>query len=144
MLDVVPIPGHEATHIALYDRQTGLVLTGDTLYPGLLFVNDWTQYRASVARLRTFLATRTVSHVLGAHVEMTNSPTVNYAYGTTYQPAEHVLDLAATHLTELDTALTSLGATPPTQTRIQQCMSAPRPLDAGCATIVHNDFVIDP
>jgi hydroxyacylglutathione hydrolase len=144
VLDVVPIPGHEATHIAIYDRQTGLLLTGDTLYAGLLFVSDWTQYRASVARLRAFVATRTVSHVLGAHVEMTSTPTVNYAYGTTYQPAEHVLDLAATHLSELDTALTALGATPPTATRIQQCMSAPRPLDAGCAVIVHNDFIIDP
>ncbi|MDB4965318.1 MAG: beta-lactamase domain protein, partial [Myxococcales bacterium] len=114
ILDVVPIPGHEATHIAIYDRQTGLLLTGDTLYPGLLFVNDWPQYRASAARLRAFVATRSVSHVLGAHIEMTNTPTVNYAYGTTYQPAEHVLDLAATHLTELEAALTSLGATPPT------------------------------
>jgi len=126
VIDVVPIPGHEATHIALYDRQTGLALTGDTLYPGLLFIDDWTAYRASVARLRSFLATRPVSHVLGAHIEMTATPKVNYPYGTTYQPNEHALPLELAHLVELDTALTQLGATPP---------SSP---------VAHDDFVIDP
>src|SRR3954467_10635555 len=47
IVDVLAIPGHEATHIAFYDRKTGLLFTGDTLYPGLLFINDWTSYRAS-------------------------------------------------------------------------------------------------
>jgi glyoxylase-like metal-dependent hydrolase (beta-lactamase superfamily II) len=144
VLDVVAIPGHETSHIALYDRQTGILLTGDTLYAGLLFVNDWTQYRASVARLQQFASTRPISHVLGGHIEMTNTPTVNYAYGTTYQPAEHVLELGAAHLAELDAALTALGPTAPTSTRVSQCMNAPRPLDAGCHQIVHDDFVIDP
>jgi hydroxyacylglutathione hydrolase len=144
VLDAIAIPGHETTHIALYDRQTGILLTGDTLYAGLLFVNDWTQYRASVARLQQFAASRPISHVLGAHIEMTSTPTVNYDYGTTYQPAEHVLELAASHLAELDAALSALGPTPPTAARISQCMKAPRPLDAGCRQIVHDDFVIDP
>ena len=31
VLDVIPIPGHQSAHIALYDRQTGILLTGDTL-----------------------------------------------------------------------------------------------------------------
>ena len=144
VLDVLAIPGHEATHIAVYDRQTGLLFTGDTLYPGLLFVSDWTQYRASVARLQQFASKHTISHVLGAHIEMTSTPTVNYDYGTTYQPAEHVLELGADHLAELDAALTALGPTAPTAARVSQCMSAPRPLDAGCRQIVHDDFVIDP
>jgi len=144
VLDAVAIPGHEATHVALYDRQTGLLLTGDTLYAGLLFVSDWTAYRASVARLQQFAAARPISHVLGAHIEMTSTPTVNYAYGTTYQPNEHVLELGASHLKELADALSALGPTAPTSSRVNQCLSGPRPLDAGCALIVHNDFVIDP
>jgi glyoxylase-like metal-dependent hydrolase (beta-lactamase superfamily II) len=144
VLDVLAIPGHEVSHIALYDRQTGILLTGDTLYAGLLFINDWTQYRASVARLQQFASTRPISHVLGAHIEMTSTPTINYDYGTTYQPAEHVLELAASHLAELDAALTALGPTPPDPARVSQCMTAPRPLDASCHQIVHDDFVIDP
>ncbi|HSD88240.1 MAG TPA: MBL fold metallo-hydrolase [Kofleriaceae bacterium] len=126
VLDVLAIPGHEATHIALYDRRTGLLLTGDTLYPGLLFINDWATYRTSVHRLAEFAASHEISHVLGAHVEMTSTPKQVYPYGTTYQPAEHVLELSASHVAELDAALTALGATPPSQ------------------PVAHDDFVIDP
>jgi len=126
VLDVLAIPGHEAQHIVLYDRQTGLLLTGDSLYPGLLFINDWTAYRDSIHRLAAFAASRPIAHVLGAHVEMTATPKVNYPYGTTFQPDEHVLELTAAHLVELDAALVALGATPP---------SGP---------IAHDDFVIDP
>ncbi|MBS1123261.1 MAG: gloB2 [Deltaproteobacteria bacterium] len=126
VLDVLAIPGHEATSIALYDRQTGLLLTGDTLYPGLLFINSWNEYRASISRLARFVATHEVSHVLGAHVEMTATPKLNYEYGTTFQPDEHVLQLAPRHLAELDAKLTELGSSTP---------SGSVPLD---------DFVIDP
>jgi glyoxylase-like metal-dependent hydrolase (beta-lactamase superfamily II) len=122
----VELPGHEATHIAIYDRQTGLLLTGDSLYPGLLFISDWTAYRASIHRLAQFAAGQPIAHVMGAHIEMTATPKVNYPYGTTYQPDEHALPLTAAHLTELDAALTQLGPTPPGQ------------------PVAHDDFVIDP
>jgi hydroxyacylglutathione hydrolase len=126
VLDAVPIPGHEVQHIALYDRQTGLLLTGDSLYPGLLFVNDWAAYRTSVATLVDVVATRPIAHVLGAHIEMTATAGVVYPYGTTYQPNEHVLQLGVEHLLELDAALDALGPTPPAN------------------PVVHDDFVIDP
>jgi hydroxyacylglutathione hydrolase len=38
VLDIIPIPGHESSSIAVYDRQTGILFTGDTLYPGRLYV----------------------------------------------------------------------------------------------------------
>src|SRR6185503_6890655 len=69
VLDAIAIPGHEAQHIALYDRNTGLLLTGDTLYPGFLFIPDWPTYHDSVIRLADFAATRPIAHVLGAHIE---------------------------------------------------------------------------
>ena len=126
VLDVLAIPGHEAQHIAVYDRQTGLLLTGDSLYPGLLFINDWDTYRTSMARLAAFAAGHPIAHVLGAHIEMTDTPKLAYPYGTTFQPDEHVLELSAAHVAELDAALTALGGTPPA-----------RP-------VAHDDFVIDP
>jgi glyoxylase-like metal-dependent hydrolase (beta-lactamase superfamily II) len=125
-LDVIAIPGHEQTHIAIYDRQTGLLLTGDSLYPGLLFIPDWATYRASIARLARFAAPRPISHILGAHVEMTRTPKVVYPYGTTFQPDEHVLQLSPAQLVELDAALEQLGPTPPA-----------RP-------VAHDDFIINP
>ncbi|HEY5948903.1 MAG TPA: MBL fold metallo-hydrolase, partial [Kofleriaceae bacterium] len=69
VLDVIGIPGHETTHIAIYDRKTGLLFTGDTLYPGLLFINDWATYRTSVKRLAQFVASHPIANVLGAHIE---------------------------------------------------------------------------
>lgn len=108
-LDVIPMPGHEPSHIVLYDRREKLLLTGDSLYPGLLVVNDWDAYRASVARLRAFASTREVRHILGAHVEMTNQPGRWFGLGVQFQPGEHVLQLTAGHLAELDDALRALG-----------------------------------
>jgi glyoxylase-like metal-dependent hydrolase (beta-lactamase superfamily II) len=57
-LDVFPIPGHEPHHIALYDRNTRILLTGDMLYPGVLTVPvaAWETYRQSAARLADFAA----------------------------------------------------------------------------------------
>jgi hydroxyacylglutathione hydrolase len=40
VLDIIGIPGHEEASIAIYDRQTGVLLTGDTVYPGRLYVRD--------------------------------------------------------------------------------------------------------
>src|SRR5205807_2197941 len=70
-LKIIPVPGHEETHIAVYDPQTHLLLTGDTLYPGRLYVSNWNAYRASIERLVTFSETHPVKYVLGAHIEMT-------------------------------------------------------------------------
>jgi len=125
-LDVIAIPGHEQTHIAIYDRQTGILLTGDSLYPGLLLISDWTTYRTSIHRLARFAADHPITHVLGAHIEMTTTPKRAYPYGETFQPDEHALPLTPAHLIELDTALDALGPTPPR------------------SPVAHDDFVIKP
>ena len=108
LIDVIPIPGHEPASIALYDRRTGLLLTGDTLYPGRLYVRDGAAFAASVRRLVAFTRDKPVTHVLGAHVENTRTPFLDYPEGTTYQPAEHVLELGRAHLLELNDALTEM------------------------------------
>lgn len=104
-IDVIPIPGHEAASIALYDRRTGILLTGDTLYPGRLYVRDGDAFRASVRRLVAFTEGKVVAHVLGTHIENTRTPFVDYLEGTKYQPDEHVLELGRAHLLELQDAL---------------------------------------
>lgn len=112
VLDIMPIPGHEAASIAIYDRTTGILLTGDSLYPGRLYVSDWNEYRRSIARLTAFTRTRPIAHVLGTHIEQTRTPFRDYPTGTTYQPSEHALDLSRGSLLELDQALGDAGETP--------------------------------
>jgi len=118
VLDVIPIPGHEPSHIALYDRRTQLLLTGDTLYPGRLYIigavsqHQWPVYQASIQRLVDFTATHPVSFVLGAHIEMTNEAGEQQAFGRTHHPNEHPLQLRREHLLELNSALIEMGSTP--------------------------------
>ncbi|HEX3367863.1 MBL fold metallo-hydrolase, partial [Phenylobacterium sp.] len=76
VLDIVPTPGHHPSHIMVFDRHTRLLLSGDTLYPGRLYVpaNDFADYKASIDRVTAFTKDRRVSHILGAHIEMTTTP----------------------------------------------------------------------
>jgi hydroxyacylglutathione hydrolase len=108
VIDVIPIPGHEPASIALYDRRTGLLLTGDTLYPGRLYVRDGEAFAASVRRLVAFTRDKPVAHIMGAHVENRRTPYLDYPEGTTNQPDEHALELGRAHLLELNDALAEM------------------------------------
>ena len=109
ILDAIPIPGHEATCIAIYDRQTAVLFTGDTLYPGRLYVGDPTQFIHSIQRLVDFTNNKIVTHILGNHIENTRTPYLDYRIGTIYQPDEHTLELGRGELLELNEALRQMN-----------------------------------
>ena len=104
-LTVIPSPGHQEEAITLYDPQTQWLLTGDTLYPGLVYVKDWNDYRDSIARLARFADTYTISALLGAHIEATNRPGDYYPIGSQYQPEEAPLPLAPATLATINAEL---------------------------------------
>ena len=104
-LTVLATPGHQQDAIAIYDPQTKWLLTGDTFYPGLIYVKNWSAYKQSIARLAAFIDTVQVSSVLGAHIEMTNTAGEYYPIGTTYQPNETTLALTPEDLMTLNNAL---------------------------------------
>jgi glyoxylase-like metal-dependent hydrolase (beta-lactamase superfamily II) len=68
-LQVIATPGHTPDAICLFDKANGLLFTGDTYYPGTIWLyrpeTDLDAYAASVHRLAA-LAPQ-VKHVLGAH-----------------------------------------------------------------------------
>jgi len=105
ILDVIPIPGHHATSIAIYDRQTGILFTGDTLYPGRLYVADQVEFVQSIQRLVDFTQNKIVTHIFGNHIENTRTPYLDYPLGTIYQPDEHSFELGRGELLELNEAL---------------------------------------
>jgi hydroxyacylglutathione hydrolase len=90
VVDVLPIPGHNKLSLAYYDRQTGILFTGDTVYPGRLYVEDFPAF---------------VTHLLGCHIEQTATPYLDYPIGSMYQPDEHPLELGRGELLELDALL---------------------------------------
>jgi glyoxylase-like metal-dependent hydrolase (beta-lactamase superfamily II) len=125
-LDVFPIPGHEPHHIALYDRNTRILLTGDMLYPGVLTVPvaAWETYRQSAARLADFAAQNSVSLVLGAHIEAKKTARQFYDPQTPFQPDEHALPLGVEHVRELHQACQAIGPKPHSD--------------------IHDDFLVEP
>ena len=108
VLDVIPIPGHQPASIAFYDRRTGVMLTGDTFYPGRLYVRDTLEYSRSIDRLTAFVNEHIVVHFLGAHIENRREPGRDYPEGTVDQPDEHELQLNRAQLLQLDSAVRAM------------------------------------
>ena len=108
VLDVLAIPGHEAASLAFYDRETAVLLTGDTFYPGRLYVRDTAAFAASTARLVAFTASRPVSAILGTHIEQARTPFTDYPVETVDQPDEDRLELSRAELVTLDSAVRSM------------------------------------
>jgi hydroxyacylglutathione hydrolase len=111
IVDIIPIPGHNEASITLYDQASGILLTGDSFYPGRLYVAeaDFPAFVQSNQRLVDFTRDRPVTHILGTHIEQTRTPFVDYPRGTAYQPDEHDLDLSRAVLIELNNALLKLN-----------------------------------
>jgi glyoxylase-like metal-dependent hydrolase (beta-lactamase superfamily II) len=107
-LTLISIPGHQADSVALFDQSTGWLLTGDTLYPGSIRVNDWPEFRSSIERLTRFSEEHSVSAILGGHIEMRADKNKIYSIGSTFQPNELPLALSASDLKQLNQKLQSV------------------------------------
>lgn len=106
-LSILPTPGHQAAAIMIYDPRLKILLSGDTLYPGRLYlpVNFLGDNRASVDRLAAFAKTHPIRAALGAHIEMTRAPGRDYAHEAPVHPDEHRLELGAGSIAELQNGL---------------------------------------
>jgi hydroxyacylglutathione hydrolase len=112
VIDIIPTPGHEQAHIMFYDRRTGLLLTGDYLYPGRLYITDFPAFVASTKRVVKFTEGKIVAHLLGCRIEQSSTPYKDYTIGTIFQPQEHSLELSRSHLLELNEGLAKLNGKP--------------------------------
>jgi hydroxyacylglutathione hydrolase len=111
-LECLASPGHHEAAVTFYDPYTGCLLTGDTVYPGRLYVQDWSAFGSTVDRLIAFAATRPVTHVLGCHIEMTVRPGVDHPIRTTYQPDEPPLQMTMDQLHAIRRAIDEIGGRP--------------------------------
>jgi glyoxylase-like metal-dependent hydrolase (beta-lactamase superfamily II) len=112
VIDVLAIPGHEAAGVALYDRQTAILFTGDSVYPGRLYIRDFPAYDKSNQRMLSFTDGKPVAHILGNHIEEMSTPYRDYPEGTMYQPNEHELALSRGVLLEIQAGLDSMHGKP--------------------------------
>lgn len=114
MLDIVPTPGHEPSHIMIYDARTRLLFSGDMLYPGRLYVptDQFSTFRASADRLAAFAQTHPIRALLGAHIEMTTTAGQDFPMKAPAHPSEHGLVLSSSAIGELQRAAASAKSPP--------------------------------
>jgi glyoxylase-like metal-dependent hydrolase (beta-lactamase superfamily II) len=117
LLDVLPLPGHEPSHILVYDAKERLLFTGDTLYPGRLYVDDWRSFRASTKRLAEFASSHDVRYVLGAHIELRRETNPDgtardYEFEARTHPSEHSLVLGPDEPAKLWAKVDAQGGSP--------------------------------
>lgn len=115
-LTVFPIPGHQEASVAVYDSQTQWLLTGDTFYPGRLYVRKWNKYKTSIQKLVDFTSTHPVSSLMGTHIEISRNPGEIFEFGLDYQPNEADLPLTISDLNALNSALIEIGDKPQEKT----------------------------
>jgi hydroxyacylglutathione hydrolase len=104
IVDVLPAPGHHRAHLVYYDRNTGILFSGDFLLPGRLLVDDLGAYQASARRVADFVKDRPVSYVLGGHIEKNRAGEL-FDWESTYHPDERPLPLSKTDVLALPAAL---------------------------------------
>lgn len=109
VLECLATPGHHEAAVTFFDPGTGFLLTGDTVYPGRLYVEDWAAFTRTIDRLIDFCADRPVTHVLGCHIEMTRQPGQDYPVRTTYQPDEPPLQMTTDQLRDIRAAIETVG-----------------------------------
>jgi len=103
-IDVIPTPGHNQTEVSFYDRNTALFLSGDFLLPGRLLIDDTDAELASAKRVAAFVKDRTVSYVLGGHIELDDAGEL-FPWQSQYHPHEHTLQMTKDDLLALPAAV---------------------------------------
>ncbi|MCZ2403902.1 MBL fold metallo-hydrolase [Paenarthrobacter sp. Z7-10] len=114
ILDLIGAPGHEPSALVFFDRAAGILFTGDSVAPCRLYVRDRPAFMATIDRLIRFrdASPTAVRALLGAHVEMSNKPGVDYPAGTIDQPDEAPLALDPGVLDEVRGTLAEAGDDP--------------------------------
>ena len=105
-------PGHHPASIAVLDPWSGFLLTGDTVYPGRLYVDDMPSYVASLDRLVDLARSRRVTAVMGCHIEMSRTPGRDYPIGSTWQPDEAPLPMSVEQLERVRDAARAVADRP--------------------------------
>ncbi|WP_067540260.1 MBL fold metallo-hydrolase [Nocardia crassostreae] len=112
ILECLATPGHDDAAVTFYDPWTGILLTGDTVYPGRLYIRDWAAFGRTIDRMIALCDRRPITHILGCHIEMSTEPGKDYPIGATYQPDELPLQMTPDDLRDIRAALDEIGDSP--------------------------------
>jgi hydroxyacylglutathione hydrolase len=112
VLDLTGTPGHHRASLTIYDPWSGFLITADNVLPGRIYAFDFPTYLDSIERTVEFAETRSVTHVMGCHIEMSREPGRDYPAGCSYQPNEVPLQMTVKQLIAVRDAARSVKDQP--------------------------------
>lgn len=112
VVSVIGGPGHEEAATIFYDPWTGILFTGDTVYPGRLYVVDMPQFLATIERALAVVASVPVRYLMGCHIEMSASPGQDHPLGSNAHPGEPPLEMLPGQLARLHERAVSIAGIP--------------------------------
>ena len=98
VLDVLPTPGLDESAISVFDGWSGILFTGNTLYPGRLVIRDYPRYLESLEALTDLSREKHLRFILGGRIEMSAEPGLDYMLRSNYRPNERSLQLTVSDL----------------------------------------------
>jgi glyoxylase-like metal-dependent hydrolase (beta-lactamase superfamily II) len=109
---VIGGPGHEEAATIFYDPWTAVLFTGDTVYPGRLYVVDMPQFLATIERALAVVASVPVRYLMGCHIEMSALPGQDHPLGSNAHPGEPPLAMLPDQLVRLHERAQSIAGIP--------------------------------
>ena len=97
---VTGAPGHDTRSIVVADPARALMFTGDTAYPGRLYVQDLPALQDSLDRMLALAERAGVETILGCHIEFAAGGR-EHPVGTRWHPGELPLPLTVADLRRL-------------------------------------------
>ncbi|PHR59244.1 MAG: MBL fold metallo-hydrolase [Robiginitomaculum sp.] len=113
-IELLPTPGHHASHAMVFDKTTGILFSGDVVYPGRLYFqcSKMQEFKSSIDRVHIFANTYNVNWLLGGHIEMKAQPGKTFNSQQTSRSGEHLLELPVSIITEIQAGLSKMDGAP--------------------------------
>lgn len=110
-LVVLPSPGHHESSISVVDPYSGLLFSGDSAYPGRLYVPDMHAFLTTIDRLAGLAESGDISHILGCHIELDRKGR-DYPLGVREHPEEAAPFMPADRLVAIRDAARAVASFP--------------------------------
>jgi len=109
-IELLPTPGHHASHVMVFDKATGVIFSGDVIYPGRLYFQcgKMQEFKSSIDRVVTFASSHDVTWLLGGHIEMKAQAGKSFNSQKPSRTSEHLLELPISMATEIQDGLNTM------------------------------------
>ncbi|MBL4617776.1 MAG: MBL fold metallo-hydrolase [Robiginitomaculum sp.] len=129
-VELLLTPGHHPSHIMVFDETTGILFSGDVIYPGRLYFQCGRiqEFTSSINRIASFANTHNIKWLLGGHIEMKKQAGITFSSGKISRTGEHLLELPVSIITEIKNGLNEMAGEPRV-TQFNEFVLFPHPIN---------------